>query len=1086
VDAGGGFRRDARSGKEVGPHDAEGPRMSRRSMRFIKSRAMFTFVGGVLVINPAFAQDAQAPQPAPAQQAQPAAQQARELDTIVVTGIRNSLEQSMGTKRDTPGVVDAISAEDIGKFPDTNLAESLQRITGISIERRNGEGAQVTARGFGPDFNMVTLNGRQIPGADGFSNGDQVTGGVGSGSRGFNFSQLASESISGITVFKTGRANAPSGGIGATLDILTARPFDRTGTVANAGAKIVSDRSQVFGSDITPEVSGIFSHTNADKTWGISLSGSYQKRNSGDVQATENQWNIRRWTGSDNAFRSDVNIVNAPAIGSLYTIPNDLRYAFSDVERERVNGQAVLQFAPTDALTFTLDYTYSSNEIAENRGEQTMWLNQGGGFTDIEFDTSGAVAVPVYLREVTGSKDFGYEQQRNMQKFRLDSIGFNADWAVNDRFTLTFYAHNTLSRSLPNDPITGGSATFFSLAGTNATGDSRNCTGAYCGGNWTQEFFFNNGLPVATRTWFPSQAAALAGTGGVVNPDFPPGQLGSQVRRIWHTKQETEVTQGRIDGVLEFDEGRFQFGVDSSKVTMKRQNSNDSYAALGDWSVNNVGNEPGMIALLNPISIAGLFSDYNTTGIAPGAWWGNASELAAWAEGAYGVPATYNAALTNDNRIEEKTDAAYVQWIMDGELGGMRTNTVIGLRYERTDVVSTSQIVVPEAIEWQDDNDFRIAQSSEVQPFSETGRYSYLLPNVDFSIDFTSELKGRASYSQTIARPGYGNLYAGPTANNPTGSILVAESMRASGDAQNPALEPLESNNLDLALEWYFAPSSFVSVTYWNKRVNNFIGTTQIRENLYGLRDPTSGPDAQAVLAFLQSAQCVAQVTAAGNDPNVCSANNVALFTGLAMFRNPETGGLAAYNGSDAQWQAIATAYDIIGEPDDPLYQFNVNRPVNQREAKIHGWEIGGQYFFGDSGFGLAANYTIVNGNIGIDDAADPAAGDQFALTGLSDTANLVLMYEKYGWTARLAWNWRDKYLIAANQNGSNRNPYYVEAYDQLDLSVGYTFNDQWAIGFEAINLTGEDIRWHSRTDKMMVKLLDQSPRYMLGVRYRF
>ncbi|TDK27530.1 TonB-dependent receptor [Luteimonas aestuarii] len=1057
-------------------------------MRFIRSKAMFTFVGGVLVINPAFAQDTPPPQAPTAQQAQ-AAQQARELDTVVVTGIRNSLETSMNTKRDTPGVVDAISAEDIGKFPDTNLAESLQRITGISIERRNGEGAQVTARGFGPGFNMVTLNGRQIPGADGFSNGDSVTGGVGSGTRGFNFAQLASESISGITVFKTGRADAPSGGIGATLDILTARPFDYSGTVANAGVKLGTDRSQPFDSDITPEVSGIFSHTNADKTWGVSLSASYQNRRGGDVQATENQWSIRRWTGTDNAFRSDINIVNAPALGALYTIPNDLRYAFSDVERERINSQAVLQFAPTDALTLTLDYTYSSNEITEDRGEQTQWLNQGGGFTDIEFDTSGAVAVPVYLREVTGGKDFGYEQQRNMQKFRLDSIGFNADWAVTDRFTLAFDAHNSRSRSLPNDPITGGSATFFSMAGTSATEAPRNCTGAYCGGNWAQEFRFNNGLPIASRTWFPSQPDALAGTNGVLNPDFPPGQLGSQVLRIWHTKQETEVTQGRIDGQLDFESGRFQFGVDSSKVTMRRQNSDDTYGTLGDWGVANVGNEPGMLALLNPISISGLFSDFDTTGIPGGAWRGNASELAQWAAGEYGVRSRYNPALAADNRIEEKSNAAYVQWVMDGDLGGMRTNTVFGLRYERTDLTSTSQIVVPEAIQWRDDNDFAIVQSSAVQPFSETNRYSYLLPNIDFSIDLTDALKGRASYSQTIARPGYGNLYAGATiaGNGPTGSILVADSMRATGEAQNPELMPLESDNFDLALEWYFAPSSFVSVTYWNKRVDNFPGTTVERDNLYGLRDPTSGPDAQAALTFLQSAQCQAQVVAAGNDPNICSANNIGLFTALAMLRNPETGGLAAYNGSDAQWQAIATAYDLVGEADDPLYMFNVNRPVNQRQAKIHGWEIGGQYFFGDSGFGIAANYTIVNGNIGIDDAADPAAGDQFALTGLSDTANLVLMYEKFGWTARLAWNWRDEYLIQANQNGAaNRNPYYVEAYHQLDLSVAYAFNDRWSVGFEAINLTGEDVRWRSRTETMMVKLLDQSPRYMVGMRYRF
>src|SRR5690606_18099582 len=138
--------------------------MSRKSRTF-KSRAIFTFVGGVLVINPAFAQDPQSQggsvQEPPAQETQQqAADDATTLDTVTVTGIRSSLDHSIGIKRAAAGVVDAICAEDIGRFPDTNLAESLQRITGISIERRDGEGAQVTARGFGPQFNMVTLNGR--------------------------------------------------------------------------------------------------------------------------------------------------------------------------------------------------------------------------------------------------------------------------------------------------------------------------------------------------------------------------------------------------------------------------------------------------------------------------------------------------------------------------------------------------------------------------------------------------------------------------------------------------------------------------------------------------------------------------------------------------------------------------------------------------------------------------------------------------------------------------------------------------------------------------------------------------------------
>ncbi|KAB7763787.1 TonB-dependent receptor [Xanthomonas maliensis] len=1048
-------------------------------MNSFKSKAMFTFVGGLLVINPAFAQDSAAQTAA---QSQTGGDTATTLDAVTVTGIRSSLNQSMGIKRDAAGVVDAISAEDIGKFPDTNLAESLQRITGISIERRDGEGAQVTARGFGPQFNTVTLNGRLIPGADAFgAPGQTPIGGVDVGTRAFNFAQLASEAITGIEVYKTSRATAPSGGIGATINILTDKPFNHSGVVANAGAKMVSDRSQPFGDSLTPEVSGIFSYTNDDKTWGIGLSASYQKRHGGSVQATENTWNIQRWTGTDPALRPDAVVTNAPQIGQLYGMPNDLRYAFADFERERINGQAVLQFAPSDSLTLTLDYTFSSNEISERRGEQGIWLQRANSFTDLTFDTGQAVATPVYLRDVpNGAKDFGMEQQRNEQKYRLGSLGFNADWQVSDRFQLSFDAHDSKTQSLPNDPLTGGSATYFSLAGTN------NCSnGPLCGGQWGQELWFNNSLPIGARTWYPTAADSVAGTNGVVNPDFTAANLGSQVLRIYYQKQVTEIKEGRVDGTFDFDEGRFQFGVSSANTKMNRLTS-DNTSTLGDWSAANAGNEPGMVALLRPVSITGMFDDFNTNGAARNAWRGDANQLAQWAAGQYGANTRYNPLYSADNLVEEKTRSAYVQLEMRGELGGLTTNTRVGLRYERTDVESTSQVATPTAILWQSNNDFQILRSSELQPFSEKTSYNYILPNLDFSIDFSDSLKGRASFGQTIARAPYNNLIAGPVPNQPSGSVLINPSTRADGDSQNPALDPLESDNLDLALEWYFADASYISATFWNKRVSNFIGNTVSRQSLYGLRDPTSGPDAQAALAFLQSAACAAQVGAAGNDvAAACAANDTSLFSTVALLRNAAaTGGLAAYNGSSAQTLALENAYDLVGTAADPLYEFDVNRPVNQNKANIHGWELGGQYFFGSTGFGIYANYTIVEGDVGFNN--NVIDRDQFALLGLSDTANIMLMYEKYGWSARLAWNWRDEYLIAANQDGSNRNPYYVEPYQQFDLSVSYAFNKQLSVGFEAINLTGEDVRWHGRSEKQIIRLVDQQPRYTLGVRYAF
>jgi TonB-dependent receptor len=1060
----------------------------------LRFRALFTIAGGTVLINPAFAQ-----QPATS----PVASQAKSetLEEVVVTGLRASLQASKDIKREAVGVVDAITAMDMGKFPDTNLAESLQRITGISIDRRNGEGALVSARGFGPQFNLVTLNGRQVPGADGFGNGEITIGGQGSGTRSFNFAQLASEAISSVEVYKTSRADLASGGIGATVNIKTARPFDTPGTVLNLGAKGDFDESSPFDNEITPEVSGIFSMTNDDKTWGVGLSASYQKRHGGSVQFTENAWNIQAWDGTSAALRPGARVTNAPAIGQLYGMPNDMRYAFADFERERINAQGVVQFAPSDALTLTLDYTFANNEITENRGEQTLWLQRNNSFTDLTFDTNETVATPVFLRDLVGGKDFGFEQQRNEQKNTLNSIGFNAAWRVTDNFTVGLDAHNSKTESLPNDPtVHGASATFFSFAGTN-------CANNTCAGAFSQEFTFNNGLPIMARTFFPTMADAVANTNGTKNADFSASQLGSQMLRIWSFKQESEVKEARLDGALEFDNGRFQFGVDTRTTEMNRKNGYGE-AVLGNWSASDADAAPGMVSLLRPFSMTGLFDDFSTSGAAGGAWRGNAAALAQWGLGRtnpvngnvyhWNTDNTTTAnnclcadpALDDNNTIKEDVNAAYLQLALRFDLFDRPSNLLAGVRYEQTDVASTSNILVPAkpgGMVWTANNDFTIARSATVQPFTEETDYNHVLPSLDFDMMLTDTVKSRISYSTTIARANYGDLYAGATVRGASGSVLIDPSTQASADAQNPGLVPLESDNLDLSVEWYFSDQGYVSVGVWGKRVDNFIGTTVLQQSLFDITDPTSGPDAQSALAFLRSGACQAQVSAAGEDVNAaCSANDTALFTALAMLRHtPETGGLAAYDGSSAQILDMENRFDLTGEADDPLYTFAVRRPVNQESAKIHGWELGGQYFFAQTGFGLQANYTIVKGDVGFNNNAPPGT-TQFALLGLSDTANVVAIYEKYGITARLAWNWRDEFLAATNQNGSSTNPYYVEPYDQLDLSVGYDFNESLSFQVEAVNLTGEDVRWHARSEKQVVRLEDQQPRFAVGVRYKF
>jgi TonB-dependent receptor len=379
---------------------------------------------------------------------------------------------------------------------------------------------------------------------------------------------------------------------------------------------------------------------------------------------------------------------------------------------------------------------------------------------------------------------------------------------------------------------------------------------------------------------------------------------------------------------------------------------------------------------------------------------------------------------------------------------------------------------------WQSNNDFRIERSGVATPFSETADYNHLLPSLDFDIGLTDSVKGRFSYSKTIARAGYGQLFAGSNPGTPNGSTLVPSTTRAAGTANNPALVPLESDNLDLSLEWYFSDTGYVSAGLWEKRVKNFAGNEVVSETLYGMKDPTAGADVIAARQFLIN--------------NGYQVDDTSLFTATVMLQHAaETGGLAAYidpsvdpNASLNQANAMEV-YDVYADASSPDYVFNVTKPINNKEAKIHGWELGGQYFFGDSGFGVLANYTIVRGDVEFDNLASPSV-NQFALLGLSDSANGVLMFEKFGFTARLAYNWRDEFLAQTNVGGGNRNPIYVEAYDQIDMSLGYDFNDHFAVSFEGINLTGEDVRWHARSVKQVYRLEDQSPRYAIGARYKF
>ena len=998
------------------------------------------------------------------------------IDEVVVTGIRGSLERAMDTKRDASGVVDAISAEDMGKFPDTNLAESLQRISGVSINRVNGEGSEVTVRGFGGGFNLVTLNGRQMPSANvGTITGNPLDQGASGSSRSFDFSNLASEGVRGLQVYKTGRASVATGGVGATINVETIRPLESGGTQASVGVKAVKDTS---GDDMTPEVSGLYSWSNDDSTFGVSVFGSFQERDSGSRHASVEEFGLRTWDSTDPSNLSNLGIVegatiiNTPNDGQLVYRPTNLGLGFNEDKRERTNGLLTVQFAPNDSMTFTADAAYAENIQDSTSLVDGVWFN--GTVDYVEYDGDPVVAAPViFAEDVSGGKDFFFQNLDMGTKDTLESIGLNLDWNVSDKLNLRFDAASSEAKSGGNGPQ-GNNVLRMNVAGGNA--------------GW-QAVDFGQEIPQGIVSVDDSVK-------GNNNGIFDLADVGSQVTQFAKSDQVAELEQFNFDGsFVASDNIEVDFGVGfmSSEMRQTRQSGSN---ALGGWGVDAPGDIPE--GLIEQVSSLGEF-DYQGSGVAgvsqPAgetapialgsvSWTGDPLTLLNAMAPIYGLdPNNMPINSTADNRVEEDTISIYSQIKMDGEVGGMPINVVSGLRWEETDVTSTSQQAVPSAFIWESNNDFTFTLGDSVDSLSEDYSYSVLLPSLDISIDVTDNLKARASFSKTLARPGYSDMYTATSVEAPSRITHLGDQPSASQG--NARLDPLESNNFDFSVEYYYGEANYFSVGFFQKNVSNFVGVQQADESLFGLRDATASNS-----TFL--AQAISELSSIG-----VAESEDALFSMTAILQNmsdfTETSGAAAYQAAEgaasstqAFHEAIFSEYDVTPVGTDPLIAFAVKSPTNSKTAEIYGFELASQHFFGETGFGYQFNYTTVEGDIGYENGSDPSE-DQFALPGLSDTLNLVGIYEKDGLSARLAYNWRDSFLSQVNRSvGSTRNPEYTDSVEQLDLNVSYEFDSGVTVALDAINLTGEGQRKYGRNKNATFFVQELDPRYVFSARYTF
>ncbi|RUO55550.1 TonB-dependent receptor [Pseudidiomarina homiensis] len=969
------------------------------------------------LMAPLYAQEADANQ-----NEQEQAQQ-ENVEVLEVRGIRGSLARSTDFKRNSDGVVDAISAEEIGKFPDTNLAESLQRITGVSVSRVNGEGSQITVRGFGPDFNLVTLNGRQMPGT-GYT-------------RSYNLENLSSVGVRSLEVYKTARAATPSGGLGATVNIVTRRPLASPGQNFTVMGKGIHDSSVETGDDVTPEIAAIYSDTFADDRVGVAFTVSQSRRDFRVQQANIQGWqaNVGLPDDLDPSKVIDPRPIDEEGnrVGNHF-FPKDMNYGFADLATERTNGQLTLQFAPVDDLVITTDYTASRALTGREAFGWGIWNEFGGNINAYELDENGTA---VYA-DIAGN-DASFTAEKGTTEVKAKSIGLNITYDVNDDLRLWFDAHD--SSNSTDDGADPGSGMF----GQVILGSDQLRSKIYD--------FRTGDIPQMLVNW-NNGTNVLA-----------PSEIDSNFSQFFRREGESNVKQYQLKG----DWYNYNtFDVPLVKITAGLSRTDQDLSGYTAWSGLRGG--PGFNPSFTEIFPDGMFT-LNRTGDFLDQFAGGGNNLltnyyytydydeAVARQAAYlteelmgsdaYMPNPFFDGIDSNNSLREVTDAIFIQSDWEFEIGRYPVELNFGLRYEQTDVTSNVAQRVERQVNWVSASEWimQYEPSDQVNFLTLTGEHDVLLPMLDLKVEFTDELVGRFSTGKTIARAPLGALAGGRSLS---GSPKPGS---RSGSTGNPNLLPYESTNIDLALEYYYAPGSYASVGYFRKEVDNFVQNTITEITVDGLRDIFEGPRYQ---------QAVASLEGRGEQ-----ATSTAIFDEMIA--------LGFGNGEGV----------IEPAADDPLIVWQVSQPSNTDSKTVDGFEVAVQHLFGESGFGFGVNATVVDGDVKFD---VDSLTQQAPLTGLSDSANLQAFYEDHGWSVKLTYAWRDSYLIGVGQaqGSADAPPQFAKSYGQWDMSINYDVTDKFTVFLEGINLTNETEEGYGRYEEQFLFARQYGPRYVFGARYSF
>ena len=957
--------------------------------------------------------------PTYAQEADAELQPEGEVEVIQVSGIRGSMIRSMDLKRSSSGVVDAISAEELGKFPDTNLAEALQRITGVTISRSNGEGSQITVRGFGPEFNLVTLNGRQMPGT-GFT-------------RSFNLENLSSEGVNTLELHKTARAENPSGGLGATVNIITMKPLARPGQQASFSAKGIYDTSNVEGDDVTPEIAGVYSNTFADDRFGFGVSFSHQER---DFQ--QQSANIQGWVLQENAELPDLDaanvIDNRTNITDAAFFPKDMNYSINDVQRERSNGQVTFQFRPVDNFTATLDYTATRAITGTNTVGWGIWNNFGSNINAYELDENGTA---VYA-DISGD-DASFTASRNTTRVDARSLGVNLDWELNDDWHFTLDYHDSYNE------IDNGYDEGLGSSGQIILGSDQLSSKVYD--------FREGEIPQVYVNW-------NNGTNEIL-----PSEIDSNFSQFIYSPGRSDIEQLQLDGTWY----NSAFDIPLVKIDFGIARTEQALTGFEAWSGLRGG--PGFNPSYTEIFPDSMFVRHDTDGFLdafdgggadmnPGYYYtfdfdeAIARQLAYLTADVVGESNVYSTDpyFSGDpsvSNVEEVTNAVYVQTEWDFDYKGYYIQVNAGVRYEETEVPSAAEVRVPTQVNWVSASEWVTDFEDDLQLLDFTGEYSIALPMFDVKVDLTDDIVARFSWGKSITRAPIGLLQGGLSFS---GSPKIGARTASAG---NTSLLPYLSDNLDLSFEWYYDEASYASLGLFRKSVKNYISYTSVQETYEGLHDIYQGPRWNEAVSALEADGVQA--------------------TDSAIYDYFVANGYADENGV------------VSPTSDDPLIEWRMTQPRNLSDKRtVEGLEIAVQHTFGDTGFGVGANATIVDGDVNYDPY--DLTAEQNPIVGISDSANFQVFYEKNGLSVKVTYAWRDQYLVGMGQaQGSEDNPAtQFDTYGQVDASVNYDVNENLTVFLEGVNINDETERGFGRFEEQFLFARQYGPRYTFGARYTF